>query len=216
MNTAIVIGATGLVGNELLRQLLKDSRIERVVVLTRKKTGLTGDQLEEHVIDFDDPGTWKRLLEGDILYSALGTTLRSAGSKEAQYLVDYTYQYNIARAAAAADIKKYVLVSAAGSSPESGIFYSRMKGELERDVKKLPFETIHILRPGMLKGKREKTRTGEILGGAVMNVISKLPGLHKLKPIEGAEVARAMVNASFRHVVGIHSYGPDELFKMSA
>lgn len=215
MNTAIVIGATGLVGNELTHQLLKDKRIEHVKVLTRKPTGLVHDKLEEHIINFNAPDTWKKLVTGDILYSALGTTLRAAGSKGAQYMVDHTYQYSIAKAAAANNVPKYVLVSAAGSSPDSRIFYSRMKGELERDIKKLPFETIHILRPGMLKGKRERTRTGELIGGAVMGLVGKIPGFHSLTPIAGTQVARAMINASFRHVVGIHSYGPGELFRLS-
>ncbi len=214
MNTAIVVGATGLVGNELVRQLLKDSRIEKVVVLTRRSTGLQHNKLQEHIIDFNAPDSWKKLVAGDILYSALGTTLRAAGSKDAQYLIDHTYQLNMAKAAAANGVNKYVLVSAAGSSPKSSIFYSRMKGELEQDVKKLPFETIHILRPGMLKGKRNNTRTGEIVGGALMDAISYIPGLGSLKPIAGQEVARAMINASFRHVVGIHIYGPGELLKM--
>lgn len=216
MNTAIVAGATGLVGNELILQLFKDSRIEKVVVLTRRATGLQHTKLEEHIINFNAPDTWKKLVAGDILYSALGTTLRAAGSKEAQYQVDHTYQLSIAKAAAANGVNKYVLVSAAGSSAKSNIFYSRMKGELERDVQKLPFETIHILRPGMLKGKRENTRTGEIIGGAVMETVSYIPGLGSLKPIAGNEVARAMINASFRHVVGIHIYGPGQLLKMKS
>jgi uncharacterized protein YbjT (DUF2867 family) len=216
MNTAIVAGATGLVGNQLTRQLLKDSRIEKVVVLTRRPTGLQHSKLEEHIVNFNAPDTWKKLVAGDILYSALGTTLRAAGSKEAQYQVDHTYQLSIAKAAAANGVSKYVLVSAAGSSTKSTIFYSRMKGELERDVQKLPFETIHILRPGMLKGERKNTRTGEIIGGAIMEAVSYIPGLGNLKPIAGHEVARAMINASFRHVVGIHIYGPGDLLKMKA
>lgn len=216
MNTAIVAGATGLVGNELILQLFKDSRIEKVVVLTRRATGLQHAKLEEHIINFNALDTWKKLVAGDILYSALGTTLRAAGSKEAQYQVDHTYQLSIAKAAAANGVNKYVLVSAAGTSAKSNIFYSRMKGELERDVQKLPFETIHILRPGMLKGKRENTRTGEIIGGAVMEAVSYIPGLGSLKPIAGNEVARAMINASFRHVVGIHIYGPGQLLKMKS
>ena len=215
MKTAVVIGATGLVGNELLRLLLKDSRIEKVIVLTRRVTTLESDKLEEHIVDFAKPESWKKLVQGDILFSALGTTLKAAGSKEAQYQVDYTYQYLAAKAAAANGVKKYVLVSAAGSSANSRIFYSRMKGELERDIRKLPLETIHILRPGMLAGHRDKVRTGEIVGGAIMNLLGKVPGLQSLAPIKGRQVAQAMINAAFRHVVGIHQYGPGELFRLA-
>lgn len=215
MKTAIVIGATGLVGNELVRLLLKDSRIEKVKVFVRKKTGLTHAKLEEHIVDFDNTADWKKQVTGDVLYSAMGTTLKVAGSKEAQYKIDHNYQYNVAKMAAANDVKKYVLISAAGSSPDAKVFYSRMKGELERDVKKLPFETIHILRPGMLKGRTQNTRLGEQIGAAVLGVIGIIPGMLALKPIEGASVAHAMVNATFRHEVGIHIHGPAGLFKLA-
>lgn len=216
MKTVIVIGATGLVGNELTQLLLKDSRIEKVKIFVRKATGLVNSKLDEHIVDFNQPDTWKKQVTGDVLYSALGTTLRTAGSKEAQYKIDHDYQYNTAKVAAANDVKKYILVSAAGSSPKSSVFYSRMKGELERDVKKLPFETIHIVRPGMLKGRTVKIRTGEVIGAAVMNFVGSIPGLKSLKPIAGHEVAQAMINATFRHVIGIHSYSPTELFKLAA
>lgn len=215
MKTAIVIGATGLVGSSLVKLLLKDRRFEKVKVLVRNSTGLTNDKLEEHLVNFDDSDNLKQLVTGDVLYSAMGTTLRTAGSKEAQYHIDYTYQYRVAKIAAANDVKEYILVSAAGASPESKIFYSRMKGELERDVKRLPFETIHIIRPGMLAGHRAEVRTGEKLGVGVMNALSLLPGLSKLKPIQGEEVAKAMINATFRHVSGIHSYSMGDVFKLA-
>jgi uncharacterized protein YbjT (DUF2867 family) len=215
MKTAIVIGATGLVGKNLVQLLLWDTRFEKVKVFTRKPTGLKNDILEEHIVDFDQPATFKKLVTGDVLYSAMGTTLKAAGSKEAQYKIDYTYQYQVAKMAAANGVAEYVLISAAGSAPDAKIFYSKMKGELERDIKKLPFETIHIIRPGMLAGHREHERTGEKIGIGVMNLISKIPGLSKLKPITGVEVAKSMINATFRRVVGIHEYTLGEVFKLA-
>ena len=215
IRTAIVIGATGLVGRHLTEQLLRDRRFELVKIFVRRSTGINNSKLQEHVVDFDNPDGWKKLVTGDVLYSAMGTTLRQAGSKEAQYKTDYTYQYQVAKVAAANGVPEYVLVSAAGSSPDSSVFYSRIKGELERDVQKLPFETIHIIRPGMLAGEREKVRTGEQLGVGVLNIISLIPGLKKLRPIQGGEVARAMLNATFRHVVGIHSYTMGDVAKLA-
>jgi uncharacterized protein YbjT (DUF2867 family) len=215
MKSAIVIGATGLVGRELVRILLKDTRLEKVKLFVRRSVGLESNKLEEHIVDFDRPDTWKKLVTGDILYSAMGTTLKAAGGKEAQYKVDYTYQYRMAKMAADNGIPEYVLVSAAGAHPNSKIFYSRIKGELERDVKKLPFETIHIIRPGMLAGGRIEVRSGEKLGIAVMSLLAMIPGLSRLKPIEGKEVAQAMINASFRHVLGIHVYTLDVVFKLA-
>lgn len=215
MKTAIVIGATGLVGAQLVELLLKDSRFEQVKILVRRSANITHEKLQEHIIDFDEPDSWKKFVTGDVLYSALGTTLRAAGSKEAQYKIDYTYQYQVAKIAAAHDVKEYVLVSSAGSGQDSKIFYLRIKGELEREIQRLPFETIHIIRPGMLAGERKEVRTGEKIGIGFMNLLSAIPGLGNLKPIEGREVAQAMVNATFRHVAGIHTYTLDEVFKLA-
>ena len=215
MKTAIVIGATGLVGNELVQQLLKDSRFDKVKVFVRRSMKIVNNKLEEHIVDFETPDSWKKNVTGDVLYSAMGTTLKAAGSKEAQYKIDYTYQYQVARMAANNNVGQYVLVSAAGSSVDSKIFYSKMKGELERDVKKLPFDTIHIIRPGMLAGERREARSGEKIGIGIMNLVAMIPGLHRLKPIQGAEVARAMINATFKHVIGIHSYTMSEVYQLA-
>ena len=176
---------------------------------------IVNNKLEEHIVDFETPDSWKKNVTGDVLYSAMGTTLKAAGSKEAQYEIDYTYQYQVARMAANNNVGQYVLVSAAGSSVDSKIFYSKMKGELERDVKKLPFDTIHIIRPGMLAGERREARSGEKIGIGIMNLVAMIPGLHRLKPIQGAEVARAMINATFKHVIGIHSYTMGEVYQLA-
>ena len=215
MKTAIVIGATGLVGTALVDALLKDSRFEKVKIFVRRATHIVNDKLEHHIVNFDKPDQWKKLVTGDVLYSAMGTTIKVAGSKEAQYKIDYTYQYEVAKMAAANGVMQYVLVSAAGSSPDSKIFYSRIKGELERDIMKLPFETIHVIRPGMLAGHRAQARTGEAVGVGFMNAISKIPGLGNLKPIQGTEVAHAMINATFRQVTGIHSYSMGKVFRLA-
>ena len=215
MKTAIVIGATGLVGNELTKILLKDSRYELVKIFVRKSTLIKNEKLEEHIVNFDKPEQWKKEVTGDVLYSAMGTTLKAAGSKDAQYKVDYTYQYQMAKIAASNGVPRYVLISAAGSNAGSKIFYSRIKGELERDIKKLPFESIHIIRPGMLSGNRKQERTGETIGISVMKVVSLIPGLGQLKPISGTEVARAMVNATFKQEPGIFSYAMGDVFKLA-
>ena len=215
MKTAIVIGATGLTGTQLVAQLLKDSRFDTVKVFVRRSTGIKNAKLAEHIVDFNSPDDFKKLVTGDVLYSAMGTTLKVAGSKEAQYLIDYTYQYNIAKIAAANGVGTFVLVSAAGSNPSSKVFYSKIKGELERDVKLLPFDAIHIIRPGMLAGDRKEHRGGEKIGIAVMKLVSKIPGLGSLKPILGTEVAQAMINATFKDKQGIHSYSMGEVFKLA-
>lgn len=215
MKVAIVIGATGLVGSRLVKLLLKDSRFEKVKIFVRRSMGVQHNKLEEHIVDFDTPDKWKKLVTGDVLYSAMGTTLKQAGSKDAQYKIDYTYQYQAAKIAAANNVKECVLISAAGANPQSKIFYSKMKGELEQAVRKLPFETIHIIKPGMLSGERSDVRTGEKLGISIMSVLGLIPGLGSLKPIDGGQVATAMINATFRPVVGIHVYPMGQVFKLA-
>jgi len=215
MSTAIVLGATGLVGGELVKLLLADDRFDKVKVFVRHSTELRAPKLEEHIVNFDQPDTWRALVKGNVLFSALGTTIGKAGSKEAQYKVDYTYQYQMAEIAADNGCTTYALVSAAWSSPDSKIFYSRMKGELERDVQKLPFQNIHIIRPGALTGDRKEKRTGEIISVGIMNIISRIPGLHQLKPIHGKEVGQALINASLKEGHGIHTYTLGEVFKLA-
>ena len=131
---ALVIGATGAVGKDLVEQLLKDDAFGSVTVFVRRPFAVEDPKLTVHVIDFDHPEPWKDLLHGDVLFSCLGTTIKAAGSQEAQWKVDYTYQYEVAKAARENGVGTYALVSSIGANPKSKIFYSRMIGALEEAV----------------------------------------------------------------------------------
>lgn len=215
MKTAIVLGATGLVGSALVKLLLADAAYERVKVLVRRSTGVHHPKLEEYIIDFDRPDTWRQLVTGDVLFSAFGSTLRKAGSQEEQYKIDYTYQYEVASAAANNDVPVYVLVSAAFASPDSKIFYSRIKGELERDVRKLPFRSVHFLQPGMLSGQRHEIRVGEKMGVMIMTLVGWIPVLRRFRPIQGREVAKAMLHAAGRQYGGASTYTMGKVFRLA-
>ena len=212
---ALVIGATGMVGTQLIQQLLNDDRFEKIRVLSRRSLDLKHPKLEEHLINFEYPEQWKELVRGGILFSALGTTLSKAGSKGAQFTIEYKYQYQFAKAASENKVAQYVLVSAAYSSPNSKIFYSRMKGILEKDVKKLSFQNITILKPGMLSGDRKEERTGEKIGIAVFNVLHHFPGLKFLKPISAVSVAKAMITGTEHHPMPINEYSLGEIFTLA-
>ena len=209
---AIVIGATGLVGKELVQLLLKDEHFTSVKIFGRRSTGIQHQKLVEYIIDFDKPEEWQKLVTGDVLFSALGTTMKQAKTKEAQYKVDHTYQFNVAKTAAENNVTVYVLVSAAMASVDSRIFYSRMKGELERDIKELPFQFIHIIQPGMLDGDRKENRTGEKVGIAVLRFLNNLGLLKNQKPIHVKTVAQAMINVSFKNDEPVNTYTLGQVF----
>ena len=196
--TAIVIGATGLVGSALVQQLLHDERFSLVKIFVRRSLENPHPKLEEHIINFENLNEWHHLLTGDVLFSALGTTLKQAGSKEAQYKIDHTYQFEAAKAAAQNGVPVYVLVSSAMANVDSKIFYTRMKGELERDIKKLSFAFIHILQPGMLVGDRKNERMGEKIGISIVRFLNKIGIAKKQKPVHAEIVAKAMINLSFK------------------
>lgn len=215
MKTALVIGATGLVGFQLVRQLIEDKGFAKVVVFVRRPTGLVSPKVEEHIIDFDRPELWQHLVKGDVLFSSLGTTLAQAGGKKTQYKIDHSYQYQFAAAAARNAVPVYVLVSSAGANPKSKTFYMRMKGELERDVKKLLFSTIVLIKPGPLHGQRKENRLGEKIGVAVIRFFNVLGLFRKYRPIGGDEVARAMIQAFKRVTPGVAAFELDELFLLA-
>lgn len=213
--TALVIGATGLVGGELVKLLLADERIEQVVVFVRRASGISVPKLIEHLIDFDRPETWSPLVKGAVLFSCMGTTISKAGSKAAQYKIDYTYQYQFASIAAVNGIPTYVLVSAASANPKSSMFYSRIKGELERDVSQLNFSEVYLLQPGLLVGDRKESRFGEKLAFKVLNALNAIGIFKKYKPIYGRTVAKAMLNAAMNPVKGCHTFALTEVFTLA-
>lgn len=213
---AIVIGSTGLVGKQLVEQLLEDARFDKVISFVRRASGKTHAKLDEQIIDFKTPEAWADKVQGDVLFSALGTTIKQAGTKEAQYEVDYTFQFNTAKAAAKNGVKDYVLVSSASASANSMVFYSRIKGELERDTEKLGFACMTYIRPGLLGGDREKPRSGERFAEGVLNVIGWLPGLGNVKTIQGKTVAKAMIAAWNQHTPGVTVLHNKQLFVLGA
>lgn len=210
-----VIGATGMVGRELVKQLLQEPDAQTVRIFVRRKSGIEHPKLEEYLIDFDKTESWKHLVTGAVMYSTMGTTLKQAGSKTAQYRIDYTYQHNFAQAAAENGVPTFVLVSSAGANASSSIFYSKMKGELDEAVQKLSFAHCVILRPSILVGERENKRTAEEFANKIMKFISRFI-FKKYRPIEGIIVARAMINTSIHQPKpGVLIAELDEIFGLA-
>jgi len=193
--TANIIGATGLVGNQLIQLLLENSNFKKIRIFVRHDSGIKHQKLEQHIVSFSEKKVWSKFLKGDILFSTLGTTLTQAGNKDAQYEVDYTFNLNFAKAAKKNGIKNYILVSSIGANSKSKIFYLSMKGDLDIAVAKLGFEKLTILRPASLVGKRKVKRLAEIITIPAVSFITKLI-LKKYRPITGEKVATAMINAA--------------------
>ena len=216
MKTAIVIGASGLVGSFTTLKLLKDERYQKVKVFVRNSLDITHHKLEEHVVSFDKIELWKEYLTGDELYSALGTTIKKAGSKGAQYKIDFTFQYEVAKAAAENGVKKYMLVSSVGADYKSSNFYLRTKGSLDEKVQQLSFEQICIFRPSILVGLRSEKRLGESIGIKIAGTITKIiPALKQYRPIEASQVAEAMIKSANQSILDkIKIYQPQEIFNL--
>ena len=212
MKTALVIGATGLVGSQLLIQLLADERVGQVIAFGRRKTGTVHAKLEERVIDFDAIDSWAPGVKGDVAFSSLGTTLKQAGSMAAQKKVDYDYQLAFARASSGNGVPGYVLVSSASADPTSRVFYSRIKGELDREVQRLGFERVRIMRPSLLGGERKEARTGERIGSVVLRAVNAVGIARRYREISGSVVARAMINAALDPEKGTRIFTLDEIF----
>lgn len=189
---ALVIGATGAVGKDLVDMLLKDDSFESVSVFVRRPLGFENPKLTVHVIDFDHPEQWRPLIRGDVLFSCLGTTIKAAGSQDAQWKVDYTYQYEAAKAARENGVETYVLVSSIGATPKSKIFYTRMKGELEEAVKQLGFPACFILQPPSLV-RKGSDRFGEKAGVVMLKAFNAIGLMRAWTPMPTEEVAAAMV-----------------------
>lgn len=198
---ALVIGATGATGKDLVNKLLEDKDFQEVHAFVRRPLNIENEKLKAHVVDFEKPEEWKDLVKGDVAFSCLGTTLKDAGSKDAQRKVDFDYQYQFAKNAKENEVEDYILVSSYGANPNSKIFYSRMKGELEKEVKNLHFKKMTIFQPGMLE-RKDSERTGEVLGGKIIKFANKLGICESQKPLPTDVLAQAMINSS-----KIKSYG---------
>lgn len=209
---ANVIGASGLVGHELLVQLLDHHEFDKVRIFVRRTTNMVHPKLEEQIIDFDQTESWKPLVTGDVLFSTLGTTIKTAKTKENQYRVDFTYQYEFAKAAAGNGVSTYLLVSSMGADPKSSVFYSRMKGELEDAVAKLSFQKLFIIRPSILDGDRQEKRTGEKVGLILSRFLTKFI-LKAYRPTPVDLLASKMIRLSLEKVPGIRTIGGLELFQ---
>ena len=208
---ALIIGATGATGKDLVTQLLADDTYSEVHCFVRKPLALTHHKLHSHVVDFEHPEVWADLLHGDVAFSCLGTTLAVAGSKEAQWRVDYDYQYAFAQQCKANGVPTFVLVSAAMANAQSKVFYNRMKGQLEDAVKALDFPSLLLFQPSILI-RSNSDRGGENFTVKVIAFLNKLGLFKRYRPIPTSVLAEKMCKEVAIAPKGIHTFTLDEIF----
>ena len=214
--TAWVAGATGLIGNLLLSELLDCDRYSQVVALLRRPVGIQHPRLIEKISDFSQLDI-QALPPADDVYCALGTTIKKAGSQSKDREGDFHYPLNLAKAAKKAGAREFLLVSSVGANAHARNFYLRTKGELEDALAGEHFESLHIFRPSILVGNRQEKRSGERIGIALGKLIAPLMtgSWRKYRPIQASTVALAMIRAPQLEAPGVHIYEFDSIRELA-
>jgi uncharacterized protein YbjT (DUF2867 family) len=213
LKTALLVGATGLVGGQLLTKLLHSPYYSKVTVLTRRALGIRNTKLNEVIFDFDAPDA--SMIKADDIFCCLGTTIKKAGSREAFKKVDFEYPLRTAKHAKLNGATKYLIVTAMGADPKSSIFYNRVKGEIEQALRELHFPSLHILQPSLLLGERQEARLGEKTGEVLMTLLKPLMlgPLKKYRAIDSEKVANAMLALAKKPEEGVFVHNSAELQK---
>lgn len=211
--TAILLGASGLVGGFLLDMLLDCGTYNHVLIFVRKPMGKEHPILTEYVIDFDNLQSYKDLVKGDDLFCCLGTTIKKAGSQAAFRKVDYEYPVTFAEIAEENGIKQYLIITAIGANAQSSVFYTRTKGECENSIKALGLPSVKIFRPSLLTGNRKEFRLGEKLSTYVMKAFSffMIGKWKKYRPVECRQVAKAMLCSANQESAGVSIFESDQM-----
>lgn len=216
MKTAIVAGASGLVGQALVGLLLANEHYSSVKVLVRRQFNIVHPKLSVCIVNFEEIDKYAHFFEGEnaTLFVCLGTTMAKAGSKSEFYKVDYTYVAQLAKIAEQQNIDALCLVSSIGADPTSRVYYSSVKGQIETFIKNLQIPSIHILRPSLLLGDRQEKRLGESLGVIINSCLGWLMvgPLKKYRGISATLVAQKMLDISLNKNPGVHIYESDQIY----
>lgn len=210
MKSAVVVGASGLIGSSLVKMLLESPQYREIHILTRKKIDLLNEKLIQHVIDFDQLAGQSFDFKVDDAFCTLGTTIAKAGSKIAFTKVDHDYVISFAIMAKSIGTTGFYMVSSMGANQSSSIFYSKVKGQVEEDLKLLGFPRLGIFRPSLLLGPRLEKRAGEKFAGWMMTAFDfAIPS--KYKAIHVDKVSKKMVEVSQQSETGVFLFESDQL-----
>lgn len=215
---AILIGASGSVGSSLLLQLLACKQYSTVLVLVRKELRMQHPKLKQLIVNFDRINDYHAEITGEVVFCCLGTTKSQTPDQQQYRKIDYQYPLDVGSIAQANGAESFHLISSIGADKESKVFYTRTKGEVERDLKAIPFRSIHIYRPSLLDGTRQQKRILEGAINAVMSLVNPIliGGLRKYRSIKVETVARAMVRQSLDDKRGIFTHESDQIERLGA
>ena len=213
---AVLFGASGLIGNCVLRRLLVHQAYEKVISIGRSPIKATHPKLIHYEVDLSVSENYRHLMRGDDLFIAIGTTMKKAGSREAFYAVDHDLAFAIAKTGSLQRMNQLIFVSSIGADSRSMIYYLRVKGEQEDNVRRLPYWGIHMMRPSVLLGDREEQRPVEKIAGIVGKTLHRMPGsiIADMAPIEADDVAKAMVQAAQGLRQGCHIHHGSEIVRL--
>lgn len=213
--TALIAGATGLVGQALTGLLLQAPEYKEVIVLVRQpvEQWKSHKKLRQVIVDYERLEQQRQELQADDIYCCLGTTIRKARTQENMYRIDVTYPLELARIACEEGATQFLVVSAIGADARSSVFYSRIKGELEQQLAQIGYESLSIVRPSLLLGKRKEFRLGERTGAILARVLSPLfiGPINKYKAISADIVAESMYRIACRKPEGTVVYLSNQL-----
>ncbi|EHQ27333.1 NAD-dependent epimerase/dehydratase family protein [Mucilaginibacter paludis] len=217
LKKAVIVGASGLIGGELLNILLQNTDYQEVISISRKELPINHTKLVQLVISFDELDKWSASINGHVLFCCLGTTAKKTPDLIEYRKIDHDHPVKLAQLAHLNGIKQYHLVSALGANANSAGFYLKTKGETERDIEKIPFKTVQIYQPSLLTGNRQEKRLMERIAIAAMKVIDPLliGGLSKYRSIPAITVARAMFKQSLKNEVGIFIHPSDKIKQLA-
>lgn len=206
--TALLLGASGLVGGHCLRLLLEDEAYGKVRTLVRRPLSWEHPRLEQQVIDFDQLEAAPALIAGDDVFCCLGTTMKQAGSRAAFRRVDFTYPHEIAKRALKNGAEQFLIITSLGAHPRSLFYYSRVKGDIEQAIRALDYQGVQIFRPSLLLGDRHPSRLGEKLGMSLGRAFSFLMTgpMRKYRPIGAETVASAMLAIAKKQPKGVNIF----------
>ncbi|MFJ7756071.1 NAD(P)H-binding protein [Peribacillus muralis] len=217
MKTAMVLGATGIVGTQLVKQLSKSDIYKEIHLLTRRNVEINEPNCMLHTVDFERLSSFAHLFNVTDVFICLGTTIKKAKSKEAFRKVDYDYVMEAARIAKSCNVEKILVITAMGANSKSAFFYSRVKGDVEVGLQQLGLKSVHIFRPSLLLGDRDEFRAGEKVSGLLISTAQFIfiGPLRPYRAIEAKKVAAAMYAAAQTSTAGLHIHPSDDIEKLA-